>query len=152
MKDISVRQMGEGDIAAAMNINRVILRRRASPSWKKMAESSIRNHPKECLVAVHGSDVIGFILGEVKEYGFGAEKSGWIEVLGVHPRFMGLGVGKLLGRKLLSLFKKTGVASIFTAVQWDSGDLLAFFRSIGFKRSAFIILENGFARSRKKGV
>jgi len=152
MKDISIRRMEEKDIPSAMNINRVILRRKASPSWKKMAEASIRNHPRECLVAVHGGQVIGFILGEVKEYGFGTERSGWIEVLGVHPRFMGLGVGKLLGLKLLSTFKRSGVASVFTAVQWDSGDLLAFFRSIGFERSAFIILEIGAALSKKKGV
>jgi hypothetical protein len=57
---------------------------------------------------------------------------------------MGRGVGKLLGTRLLAIFKKKGATRVFTAARWDSGDLLAFFRAIGFDRSAFVILENGF--------
>ena len=143
MKDISVRLMGGQDVAAAARINKAITRKAASAKWKAMVRNLIEQHPDECLVALSRGQVIGFIIGEMKEFAFGAERSGWIEVLGVHPRFMGRGVGKLLGSKLLAKFKKKGATRVFTAVRWDSGDLGAFFRSIGFDRSAFIILENG---------
>ncbi len=135
--------MGREDVSAAAHINRAITRRRASSRWTSMVEKLIENNPGECLVAEERGQVIGFIIGELKEFAFGAERSGWIEVLGVHPRHMGKGVGKLLGSRLLSIFKKKGASRVFTAARWDSGDLLAFFRSIGFDRSAFIILENG---------
>jgi aminopeptidase len=71
-------------------------------------------------------------LEEYEEFAFGAERSGWIEVLGVHPRHMGKGVGKLLGYRLLSIFKRKGATRVFTAARWDSVDLLSFFKSVGF--------------------
>jgi N-acetylglutamate synthase-like GNAT family acetyltransferase len=143
MGDIIVRQMKGADVDTAAQIFLAITRRRASGKWRSMVGKLIENHPEECLVAARRGQVVGFILGEMKEFAFGAGRSGWIEVLGVHPRHMGEGVGKLLGRKLLAGFRKKGATRVFTAATWDSGDLLAFFRSIGFDRSAFIILENG---------
>jgi N-acetylglutamate synthase-like GNAT family acetyltransferase len=59
----------------------------------------------------------------------------------VNPRDMGKGLGRKLGLALLKNFKTKDVKRVFTAVQWDSGDLLAFFKSIGFTRSNFINLE-----------
>jgi ribosomal protein S18 acetylase RimI-like enzyme len=143
MGDIRVRNMKPKHVLAAAEINRAITRRKASAKWMSMVQKLIEQNPGECLVAEESGQVIGFILGERKEFAFGAERSGWIEVLGVHPRHMGKGVGKLLGSRLLSIFKKRGATRVFTAVRWDSGDLLAFFRSVRFDRSAFIILENG---------
>jgi len=146
MGAIRVRQMKGTDVGAAADINRAITRRKASAKWTSMVRKLIERNPGECLVAEEHGQVIGFILGEMKEFAFGAQRSGWIEVLGVHPRHMGKGVGMLLGSRLLSIFNKRGATRVFTAVRWDSGDLLAFFRSIGFDRSAFIILENGLGR------
>ncbi len=143
MGDIAVRQMRSEDVDAAAEIFLAITRKKASAKWRSMVGKLIEQHQEECLVAVHRGQVIGFILGELKEFAFGAERSGWIEVLGVHPRHMGAGAGNLLGRRLLSIFRKKGATRVFTAIRWDSGDLGAFFRSIGFDRSAFIILENG---------
>jgi predicted N-acetyltransferase YhbS len=144
MGAIRIRQMRREDVRAAAEINRAIMRRKSSARWTAMVEKLIEDSPGESLVAESGGQVIGFIIGELKEFAFGAERSGWIEVLGVHPRHMGRGVGKLLGTRLLAIFKKKGATRVFTAARWDSGDLLAFFRAIGFDRSAFVILENGF--------
>jgi N-acetylglutamate synthase-like GNAT family acetyltransferase len=54
---------------------------------------------------------------------------------------MGKGIGKALGENLLEHFRSRGIKNIFTQARWDSGDLLAFFKSIGFDRSDFINLE-----------
>lgn len=144
MSDIRIRRMRDGDVEAAAEITTAITRRRVSAQWRAMVGRLVELHCEECLVAESGGEVIGFILGEFRESGFGAERSGWIEVLGVHPKHMGRGVGNRLGRSLLRIFEKKGATSVFTAVRWDSGDLLAFFRSIGFDRSRYIILERGF--------
>jgi ribosomal protein S18 acetylase RimI-like enzyme len=58
----------------------------------------------------------------------------------VDPKYMGQGVGKELGRSLLSSFKNVGITEVYTSVRWDSGDLIEFFKSIGFKKSSFINL------------
>ena len=105
-------------------------------------KSAIFEIQETSLVAETDGKVVGFMLGEIKAYGFGAVRSGWIEVIGVHPRHMGSGIGKKLGNELVRIFKEKEVKHIFTSVRWDSGDLLAFFKSIGFDRSNFINLEN----------
>jgi L-amino acid N-acyltransferase YncA len=56
---------------------------------------------------------------------------------------MGIGIGKTLGEALIKIFKKEGIKEIYTSVKWDSGDLIAFFKSIGFDKSSFINLERG---------
>jgi L-amino acid N-acyltransferase YncA len=53
---------------------------------------------------------------------------------------MGQGIGQTLATALFEAFKKKKIFEIYTAVQWDSVDLLSFFKSIGFNRSNFINL------------
>jgi hypothetical protein len=38
-------------------------------------------------------------------------------------------------------FGTRGVTTVRTTVEWDSGDLIAYFRTLGFERSGFIGLE-----------
>ncbi|MEW5760309.1 MAG: GNAT family N-acetyltransferase, partial [Candidatus Thermoplasmatota archaeon] len=64
-----------------------------------------------------------------------------IEILGVEPDYMGRGIGRKLGKAILKIFKDNGIKIVYTAVRWDSGDLLSFFKNLGFERSDFINLE-----------
>jgi ribosomal protein S18 acetylase RimI-like enzyme len=133
--------MATDDISKVVKIQETILQKKVSRAWKKALELYIEKDPNTCLVAEKNNRPIGFIIGEIKTWGFGLRQSGWIEILGIHPRHMGTGVGKALGRRLLSYFKKQKVDGIYTAVRWDSGDLLSFFKSIGFDNSGFLNLE-----------
>jgi N-acetylglutamate synthase-like GNAT family acetyltransferase len=54
---------------------------------------------------------------------------------------MGQGIGRNLGSTLLKHFREKNISNVYTVARWDSGDLLAFFKSIGFDRSDFINLE-----------
>jgi ribosomal protein S18 acetylase RimI-like enzyme len=76
----------------------------------------------------------------VKGEGFGLEQSGWIEVVGVHPSQMGIGIGQALAERLFDFFRKRRVRDVYTAVRWDAVDMLSFFKSLGFDRSTFINL------------
>jgi N-acetylglutamate synthase-like GNAT family acetyltransferase len=93
------------------------------------------------LVAEAEGKVVGFVIGGIKDWEFGVEKSGWLEIIGIHPKYMGQGIGRMLGKRLLEHFKNKNIKNIYTVARWDSGDLLAFFKSIGFNRSDFINLE-----------
>ena len=145
MTDIIVRPMEENDIDQAANIHRNIVREGFGqvPDYaiEDLFKSSIEKSPKTCLVSIIDGNVTGFIIGGIKEWGFGVEKSGWIEMIEVDPKFMGRGIGKKLGEYLIKSFKNEGIEEVYTSVKWDSGDLISFFKSVGFDKSGFINLE-----------
>jgi len=68
------------------------------------------------------------------------DQSGWIKIIGVHPKHMGTEIGQYLIIQLLKQFKKKKINEIYTAARWDAVDILSFFKSIGFDRSNFINL------------
>lgn len=139
--EIKIRPLTENDFEAVANIQEVIMKRRVKEGLGRRMRDYINNDPEACLVAETEGKVVGFVVGDVKDWGFGVEKSGWLEIIGVHPKYMGQGIGKRLGKELLSHFESKGIKNVYTVARWDSGDLLAFFKSIGFYRSDFINLE-----------
>jgi len=145
MTNITVRSMKEKDIYQAVEIHKRIIRQGLGEGTDYAIEdlffSSIKKSPKTCLVAITNNKVAGFIIGGIKEWGFGVERSGWIEMIEVAPEFMGKNVGKKLGESLIKSFKEKGIKELYTSVKWDSGDLISFFKSLGFDKSSFINLE-----------
>lgn len=141
MTDIKIRQLELTDKKAIFCIQEAITKQKAEKDWAQLVESYIKNSGETSIVAEMDGEVVGFMLGDIKPYGFGVPKSGWIEVIGVQPRRMGSGIGKKLGNELIRIFKNKKVKHIFTSVRWDSGDLITFFKSIGFDRSNFTNLE-----------
>ena len=145
MTDITVRPMNEKDLSQAADIHRRVVREGLSQGMDYAIEdlfvSFIKKNPKTCLVAEVDNNVAGFIIGCIKEWGFGVERSGWIEMIEVDPKLMGKGVGKTLGEALLKYLRAEEIKEVYTSVKWDSGDLISFFKSIGFDKSSFINLE-----------
>jgi N-acetylglutamate synthase-like GNAT family acetyltransferase len=136
-----IRAPIESDIEDIRKIQEAIMKRPVSDLLENRIKEYMRKDPRSCLVAEVEGSVAGFIIGDIKDWGFGVEKSGWLETIGIHPKHMGKGIGKALGEKLLEHFRSQGIKNIYTQARWDSGDLLAFFKSIGFDRSDFINLE-----------
>ena len=145
MVNITVRPMQEKDISQAANIHRNVVREGLGQGTdyaiEDLFKSAVKKTPKTCFVAEVDNKIAGFVIGGIKEWGFGVERSGWIEMIEVDPKLMGEGVGKTLGEILLRNFKDLGIKEVYTSVKWDSGDLIAFFKSIGFDKSSFINLE-----------
>lgn len=139
--DYQVRNMKMGDIGGVVAIQEAIIKKKASSKWKTALKHYLETDPKACLVAVKDDKTIGFMIGEIKYWGFGLRQSGWIEIIGIHPKYMGQGVGDALGQRLIKYFKSRKVDGVYTSVRWDSGDLLSFFKSIGFENSPFLNLE-----------
>jgi len=137
--------MNEKDIRQAAEIHRKVIREGLGPSMNYAIEdlfrSFIKKSPETCIVAEKDNNVAGFIVGGIKEWGFGVERSGWIEMIEVDPKLMGKGIGKTLGEALIRYFRDKGIREVYTTVQWDSSDLIAFFKSIGFDKSGFINLK-----------
>jgi len=145
MAEYTIRRMKPDDIKDVIGIQETIIKKKAAAQWGKALEHYLTKDPKSCLVAVIKRKakeiIIGFIIGDIKIWGFGLRQSGWIEIIGIHPKHMGKGVGHALGRRLITYFKRMEVDGIHTVVRWDSGDLHSFFKSIGFYQSRFLNLE-----------
>ncbi len=151
MTETIIRPMKDKDISQAAGIHRRFLEdgliQKAEYSIEDLFAAFIEHSPKTCIVAVEdgtvaeeGGAVVGFIVGDIKEWSFGVERTGWIEIVGVNPEHMGRGIGKALGEALVSYFRDVGIKEVYTSVKWDSGDLIEFFKSIGFDKSGFINL------------
>jgi ribosomal protein S18 acetylase RimI-like enzyme len=140
VKGIKIRKIGANDILEIVAIQEAILQKKVSKKWIQMVEARLKKLEAAGFVVSMGGRVVGFIIGEIKGESFGLEQSGWIEVVGVHPGHMGIGIGRILAKKLFEFFKKKGIRDIYTTVRWDAGDMLSFFKAIGFDRSTFINL------------
>jgi ribosomal protein S18 acetylase RimI-like enzyme len=139
-KKIKIRKIRYEDVPEIVSIQESILQKKVSKKWIQLVEGHLKKEEGVGFVAYKDNQIIGFIIGEIKGEGFGLEQTGWIEVVGVHPRYMGVGIGRLLAERLFSFFKQKGIHDIHTAVRWDAGDMLSFFKAIGFDRSPFITL------------
>jgi ribosomal protein S18 acetylase RimI-like enzyme len=139
-REIKIRKIRAEDVSEIVSIQESILQKRVSRKWTQMVEAYLKKQEGVGFVALKDDQLVGFIIGEVKGEGFGLEQSGWIEMVGVHPRQMGVGIGRILAEKLFAFFKKEGIHDIHTSVRWDAGDMLSFFKAIGFDRSPFINL------------
>ena len=140
MRGIETRQIKTEDVPQIIAIQQAIIKKKVSRRWVQMVENHLRRQDAVGFVATRDNKVLGFVIGEVKGEGFGLEQSGWIEVVGVHPSQMGVGIGHALSHRLFQYFKKKSIRDVYTAVRWDAVDMLSFFKSIGFDRSTFINL------------
>ncbi len=115
---------------------------KASPAidFRHIIENHVQKNGDISFSAELNGKVVGYMISYIVFGGFGLQKSAWIATLGVDPKYMGQGIGRLLAEKLLGIYQEKGIDHIFTTVRWDSVDLLSFFKTLGFDRSEFIHL------------
>jgi ribosomal protein S18 acetylase RimI-like enzyme len=142
IKDLVIRSIEEKDLGQVVGIQESIIQRKVADNWINLVKRQVNKPESVSLVAEHNREVIGFFFGQIKHGDFGLEHSGWIEMFGVSPKAMGEGVGRSLAAAAFDFFRQQGIKDIYTAVRWDSGDLLAFFKSLGFSLSNFINLKH----------
>ncbi len=145
MASIRIRQLAEGDVPAIERVEKAITKSPRTSSLGKHIRAQLHHgDAKACLAAEVDGKFAGFVIGDVRPWEFGEDRDvGWIKVVGVNPAFQGQGVGKALGETLLKYFKEKGVARVRTLVEWHAGDMITYFKTLGFDRSDLIPLERG---------
>ena len=146
---VVTRLLGMDDLEEILRIAETIERENNSEKAERMAsmkETAVYQleygDPLLNLGVEIDGKLVGFIFGEVKLWEFGrGEKTGWIKVLGVDQDFQGMGVGYKLGKTLLGHFKKKNVKKVRTLVDWYEGDLISYFKSLGFNMLGMLPLE-----------
>ena len=139
--ELEIRQLNEEELEMVVRIQEAITQKPVSQEWRNLLKLNFSKPEGIDLVAVRDGEVVGYMHAQVRRGDFGLEKSGWIEMFGVAPKVMGEGVGRALADASMKELEKRGIKDIYTAVRWDSGDILAFFKKIGFNLSDFINLK-----------
>ena len=93
------------------------------------------------LVAVHGGRVVGFMIGEVRDWEFGSPPCGWVFAIDVDPGARQQGVGTRLLAAMRERFERVGVRVLRTMLASDNPLILSFFRSQGMTAGRLIPLE-----------
>jgi N-acetylglutamate synthase-like GNAT family acetyltransferase len=138
----NIRQITFADTNAIQEIWKAISKEDESEEFIRFLENRVSYEGGEySLVAEINGKVIGYMISTILYAGFGLKKSAWIMAIGVHPDYMGQGIGLELARKTCDIYKMQGVDNIYSSVLWDSTDVLSFFKKLGFERSDFINLK-----------
>jgi ribosomal protein S18 acetylase RimI-like enzyme len=129
-----------GDSEDIARIYASIVKRYEEIDFNRIIREQVRNTGMANFVAELMGKVVGFIVSYTLSGGFGIDKSAWIAMVGVDPKFMGKGIGKNLAEEVFRFYRDQGINNIYTSVRWDSTDLLSFFKTLKFDRSDFINL------------
>lgn len=139
--DVKIRSMRAEDVEQILAIDRKISGRDRAATFHRRVDAYLATDPLVCRVAEVDGKVVGFMLGDIKGWEYGAPEAGWIEVMAVDTEFQGNGIGRRLAEALFDHFQRTGMKRVYTLVDWADGPLLSYFKSLGFRRSDLINLE-----------
>lgn len=140
-KNITIRKLELNDSEAINEIYHLITKTDPKNDITKIVQEHVQNERHEAhFVTVLNGKVVGFMISYFLPLGFGAEKSAYIATMGVHPQYMGTGIGLCMVKEIFKFYSSKGVTQVYTSVKWDSTDLLSFCKTIGFEGSNYISL------------
>lgn len=140
MDKIRIRRMQKEDADQIIKIEAAITKAADGMDLKQIIEEQVQKKSDASFVAESEGRIVGYMISYTTSGNFGIDKSAWISVMGVDPKYMGQGIGVKLAETIFSHYKKLGITDVFTSVRWDFTDLLSFFKTLGFDRSNFIHL------------
>ena len=93
------------------------------------------------LVALAAGRVVGYVIGEVRDWEFGSPPCGWVFAISVDPQARLAGVGTRLLEAMSTVFRRAGVTKLCTLLARDNTLILSFFRSQGLMAGPLMSLE-----------
>jgi ribosomal protein S18 acetylase RimI-like enzyme len=93
------------------------------------------------LVAIADRRVVGFLIGEVRDWEFGSPPCGWVFAIDVDPHARQAGIGTRLLGALTQELQRAGVRKLRTLLSHENTLILSFFRSQGMMAAPLIPLE-----------
>ncbi len=141
MEPVKLRILTLKDLDAVAEIDYRLLGKMRKDYWEmRLERSAISGVPS--LAAEANGKIIGFILGTTSGWEYGIpENRAWIDTVGVMKEYRKRGVAGLLFKEMLSMFKKVGIDTVYTFVNWRDWELLQFFDRMGFQRGDMVNLE-----------
>ena len=144
MEKLVIRKLQAGDALKVGNICADITQTPVAEDFVQMLTEQPLKKEDLSFVAELDGEVIGYMISTIMSGIFGIKRSAWISTMGVAQAYMGQGIGLKLAKETFRVAKEAGLQDIYTSVQWDSPDLLSYFKTMGFDRSKFINLIKRF--------
>ena len=134
---VEIREMELRDVSAVFELGQKLFTAEELPSlyrsWDDHELVALFDTDKEtCLVAEVGERLIGFVLGRIMEKPRNAWRYGWLEWLGVDPRYKRSGVASRLLNQLTALFIERDARIMLVDTDAKNHGALSFFRKRGF--------------------
>lgn len=140
--DIHIRKAAESDLPAIMTFDERSNKDVNPLYWQEMFSRYGNDHDKQLfLVCENGAEIVGFIIGEVRDWEFGSSPCGWVFALGVRPDVRLGGVATRMYAAMCDFFRKVGVDKVRTMVARQNNDFHSFFRSQGMMAGPYVQLE-----------
>jgi ribosomal protein S18 acetylase RimI-like enzyme len=142
--DLAIRPVRRGDLEAVIAIDTQVTGLEKRDYWRSVYRrygESATAASAQFLVAESGDEVVGFVIGEVRDWEFGAPPCGWVFAIDVRPDARLSGIGTRLLESICAGFRRAGVRKVRTMLASDNALILSFFRSQGMMAGRFIPLE-----------
>ena len=142
MDNVRIRRLKSEDAEDIWRIFTAITKSTVMIDYRQAVKAQAQREDSASFVAERDGTVVGYMICNIIACGFGLlDKSAWIVMLGVDPKCMGQGIGKMLANEIFTVCREKGIKNIYSSVTWDSVDLLSFFKTLGFDRCNFINLK-----------
>lgn len=133
-----IRAARRQDLDQVIEIDALITGLRKPAYWTGV----MKKYGGRFFLVLHENDFIqGYVVGEIRDWEFGAPPCGWVFGIGVRPQARLAGVATGLLDALCERFRRAGVDTVRTLLARDNALVLAFFRSQGMMAAPFIALE-----------
>ena len=140
---IAVRRARRDDLAQVVAIDAMVTGVAKGDYWRTVFRryAGASRTGRHFLVAEARDEVVGFVIGEVRDWEFGSPPCGWVFGIDVRPDRRLAGVGARLLDAICARFREAGIATVRTLLARDNALVLSFFRSQGMMAGPFIPLE-----------
>ena len=141
--EIVVRAARRADLPAVVGLDATVTGLHKADYWQRIyrrygiAGQGLRHF----LVAVADRRVVGFVIGEIRDWEFGSPPCGWVFAIDVDPVARQRGVGTRLLASIRERFAAAGVRVLRTMLASDNALILSFFRSQGMRAGRMVALE-----------
>ena len=140
---IEVRRVRRADLARVIAIDAAVTRLPKDAYWRSLFRryGAVDDDARQFLVATVGGRVVGFVIGEIRDWEFGSPPCGWVFAISVDPAARLGGVGSRLVEAISAGFRRKGVTKLRTVLSRDNKLILSFFRSQGMTAGSMMPLE-----------
>ncbi len=142
-RPITIRSLEPSDLDSVVAIDERLSGQTRKPYWRTRLDIAALRPPWMALVAELDGRVVGFLFGWIGESEFGiAERTAWIDLIGVDPAYRGRGVGQaLVARFVASGQELRAIGKVATLIDLAQADVREFFTSLGFRHGPMVHLE-----------
>ena len=136
--EIKIRRMVDEDIPKVKVIDRSLSGQQRAISWQVEADVEVEVYrPALSFVAELNGVTVGFLLGDIRGVKYGKDMKGWIDMMGVHPKYQHLSVGRKLVETFCGVCEQNKL-DVQVLLREDDEQMKKFFSMLDFRRGNMV--------------